>query len=174
MNSETLLKIEGLNVQEPEFIDVDMPFNAREIERATSRKYVEQLTRSDMPIVAARPMPAQKFVKKGVCRQPECPIITAEQKRSRAGVATEHVFDPIDVDMPFSAAEVTALTSEAYVAALGPSDMPVVGRWKQFAPSARKVLSVVDETVAVNRIRKIPSRKGSSVEETFTCKDALA
>ncbi len=170
---------------EPEIIDVDMPFNAKEVEMATSKKYVEQLTRSDVPIVAATPIPAadycplgqrscKKFAKKGVCQQAECPIISAEKKKGRAAVATEYVFDPIDVDMPFSAAEVTALTSEAYVAALGRSDMPVVGHWGQFAPSARRVLVVDDETIVVNSIRKILSRKGFAVEEAFTCKDALA
>ena len=170
---------------EPEIIDVDMPFNAKEVEQATSKKYVEQLTRSDVPIVAATPIPApdycslgqracKKFAKKGVCQQAECPIVTAEKKKGRAAAATEYVFDPIDVDMPFSAAEVTALTSEAYVAALGRSDMPVAGRWGQFAPSARKVLVVDDEAIVVNSIRKILSRKGFAVEEAFTCKDALA
>jgi DNA-binding NtrC family response regulator len=166
-------------------IDVDMPFNAKEIEKATSKAYVEHLTRSDMPIVAAKPALAEdycilgqrsckKFLKKGVCQQAECPIVTAEKKKDRAAVATEYVFDPIDVDLPFSAAEVAALTSEAYVAALGKSDMPVVGHWGQFAPSARKVLVVDDEAVVVNSIRKILARKGFAIEEAFTCKEALA
>jgi len=109
MSTQTLPKIEEPMVREPEFIDVDMPFDAKEVENATSMRYVEQLTRSDMPIVR--------------------PMIAAAGKRSRAAVPTEHVFDPIDVDMPFSAAEVMALTCEAYVAALGASDMPVVGHW---------------------------------------------
>jgi len=168
-----------------EIIDVDMPFNPKEIEKATSKAYVEHLTRSDVPIVTAKPIPpadycslgqrsCKRFLKKGACQQVECPIITAEKKKGRAAAATEYVFDPIDVDLPFSAAEVTALTSEAYVAALGPSDMPVVGHWGQFAPAARKVLVVDDEAVVVNSIRKILTRKGFSVEEAFTCKDALA
>ena len=168
-----------------EIIDVDMPFNPKEIEKATSKAYVEHLTRSDVPIVTAKPIPpadycslgqrsCKRFLKKGACQQVECPIITAEKKKGRAAAATEYVFDPIDVDLPFSAAEVTALTSEAYVAALGPSDMPVVGHWGQFAPLARKVLVVDDEAVVVNSIRKILTRKGFSVEEAFTCKDALA
>jgi DNA-binding NtrC family response regulator len=166
-------------------IDVDMPFNAKEIEQATSKSFVEHLTRSDMPIVAAKPALAadycalgqrscKRFLKKGACQQAECPIITAENKKGRAAAATEFVFDPIDVDLPFSAAEVAALTSEAYIAALGRSDMPVVGHWGQFAPSARKVLVVDDEAVVVNSIRKILARKGFAVEEAFTCKDALA
>jgi DNA-binding NtrC family response regulator len=168
-----------------EIIDVDMPFNPKEIEKATSKAYVEHLTRSDVPIVTAKPIPPEdycslgqrsckRFLKKGACQQAECPIITVERKKGRAAAATEYVFDPIDVDLPFSEAEVTALTSEAYVAALGPSDMPVVGHWGQFAPLARKVLVVDDEAVVVNSIRKILTRKGFSVEEAFTCKDALA
>ena len=187
MNPQTLPKIEGLKVSnsaEPEFIDVDMPFRAEEIEKATCKRYVEQLTRSDMPIVAARPVPAEdycslgrrsckKFLRKGVCQQAECRITAAEKKKNRAALATEYVFDPIDVDMPFSAAEVAALTSEAYVAALGPSDMPIVGHWGQFASSAGKVPVVDDEMVAAHSIR-IPSRKGFSVQEPVTCKAALA
>jgi DNA-binding NtrC family response regulator len=176
---------ESAEAESDDIIDVDMPFSAKEIEKATSKSYVERLTRSDMPIVAATPLPPEdycslgqrsckKFTKKGMCQQDECPIVTAENKKGRAAAATEYVFDPIDVDMPFSAAEVTALTSEAYVAALGPSDMPVVGHWGQFAPSARKVLVVDDEAVVVNSIRKILMRKGYTIEEAFTCKDALA
>jgi DNA-binding NtrC family response regulator len=170
---------------EMEIIDVDMPFNPKEIEKATSAAYVEHLTRSDMPIVAAKPAVAadycelgqrscKKFLKKGACPQAECPIVTAENKKGRAAAATEFVFDPIDVDLPFSAAEVAALTSEAYVASLGRSDMPVTGHWGQFAPSAKKVLVADDEAVVVNSIRKILSRKGFAVEEAFSCKDALA
>jgi DNA-binding NtrC family response regulator len=168
-----------------EMIDVDMPFSAKEIAKVTSENYVEHLTRSDMPIVAAKPMVAEdycslgqrsckRFVKKGMCQQDECPIVTAEKKKGRAAAATEFVFDPIDVDLPFSIGEVTALTSEAYVAALGGSDMPVIGHWGQFAPSAHKVLVVDDEAIVVNSIRKILSRKGFAIEEAFTCKDALA
>jgi len=179
-------KAAGPEVEESDdIIDVDMPFSAKEMAKATSPAYVERLTRSDMPIVSAKPMPAEdycslgqrsckKFVKKGVCQQDECPIVTAEKKKGRAAGATEYVFDPIDVDMPFSAAEVTALTSEAYVAALGRSDMPVVGHWGQFAPSTNKVLVVDDEAVVVNSIRKVLTRKGYAIEEAFTCKDALA
>lgn len=174
-----------VEVESNEVIDVDMPFNAKELEKATSSKYVEQLTRSDMPIVAAKPIPpvdfcslgqrsCKRFAKKGMCKQDECPIITAEKKKGRTAVATEYVFDPIDVDMPFSTAEVSAMTSEAYVAALGRSDMPIVGHWGQFAPTANKVLVVDDEPIVVNSIRKILSRKGFSVQEAFTCKDALA
>ncbi len=109
MNAQTLTRIEEPNLQEQELIDVDMPFDVWEVEEATCKRYVEQLTRSDMPIVAAKA------------------ARSLNTTTLRAAVPTDHVFDPIDVDMPFSAAEVAALTSESYVAALGRSDMPVAG-----------------------------------------------
>jgi CheY-like chemotaxis protein len=176
--------IKAVEEESTNIIDVDMPFDIKEVEKATSAAYVEHLTRSDMPIVTAAPIPpadycslgqrsCKKFAKKGVCQQEECPIVAAENKKGRAAAATEYVFDPIDVDMPFSAAEVSALTSEAYVAALGRSDMPVTGHWGQYAPAANKVLVVDDEAVVVNSIRKILSRKGFAVEEAFSCKEAL-
>jgi DNA-binding NtrC family response regulator len=170
-------------------IDVDIPFSASEVESATSASYVEHLTRSDVTVAqAAAPMVAadfcslgqrncKRFLKKGVCQQEECPLVVAEKKKEgRAAVATAHVFDPIDVDMPFSASEVAALTSEAYVAALGPGDMPIVGHWGQFAPttSVPKVLVVDDEAVVVNSVRKTLARKGYNVEAAYNCKDALA
>jgi hypothetical protein len=113
MNSQTATKFEELTELEPELIDVDMPFDAKEVEAATSRRYVAQLTRSDMGIVRCSKTDRSRTAFRNI----------------RAAVPTEHVFDPIDVDMPFSSAEVSMLTSEAYVAALGSSDMPVAGRW---------------------------------------------
>ena len=72
----------------------------------------------------------------GLCQQEECPIVTAEKKRrGRLAAVASAVADPIDVDLPFSASEVASLTSEAYVAALGRSDMPVTGHWGQSAPA---------------------------------------
>jgi DNA-binding NtrC family response regulator len=167
---------ESAGAEADDIIDVDMPFSAKEIEKATSSAYVEHLTRSDMPedYCSLGQRSCKRFTKKGMCQQDECPIVTAENKKGRTTAATEYVFDPIDVDMPFSTAEVTALTSEAYVAALGASDMPIIGHWGQFAPSARKVLVVDDEVVVVNSIRKVLTRKGYAIEEAFTCKDALA
>lgn len=168
-------------------IDVDMPFSEREVETATSAKYVEHLTRSDMPVVAQPPAPAadfcslgqrscKKFAKSGICKKGLCAIDEAERRKAgRAQSITAHVFDPIDVDMPFSASEVASLTSQAYVAALGRSDMPVVGHWGEILPSAdaRRVLVVDDEPVVLNSMRKTLSRKGFSVDEAFSCSEAM-
>ncbi len=170
-------------------LDVDMPFNPNELEKATSAYYVEHLTRSDIPLAAVKPLPVEdfcslgqrsckRFAKKGVCQMDECPIITAEKKKGRAIVLTDHVFDPIDVDLPFSASEVALLTCENYVASLGRSDMPIVGQWRESGPAAKaaipKVLVVDDEAVVVNSIRKILAPKGFSIEAAYSGMEALA
>jgi DNA-binding response OmpR family regulator len=172
---------EGL--PEPGIIDVDMPFDAREVAKATSPAYVEHLTRSDMtrthvPTAAVFPdfcakgsRNCKRFVSKGVCKQDECPIVTSERKKSEQfQVVAGRIDDPIDVDMPFSYREVAAATSEAFAAALGRSDMPVAGLWREVTPAAEspRVLIVDDEAVVVNSVRKALSRKGYRIEEVFS------
>jgi DNA-binding response OmpR family regulator len=171
-------------------IDVDLPFDGRELAKATSPTYVEHLSRSDMPLVDQPPKAAfpvdycslgerscKRFAKQGMCKQAECPIIVGERKKAaRSGTVVYMMTDPIDVDMPFSRAEVASMTSEAYVNALGRSDMPVVGFWGSAAEAATapKVLVVDDEPVVVNSIRKTLARRAYQVEEAFSGKEALS
>lgn len=168
-------------------IDVDLPFDRREVAAATSPAYVDHLTRSDMPIVEHKPAPAadyctlgaracKRFAKQGMCKQPECPIIAGERKKAaKFGKVVSLVADPIDVDMPFSRTEVASMTSEAYADALGPSDMPNLGYWRseRAAAAAPRVLVVDDEPVVVNSIRKTLSRKSFRVEEAFSGREAM-
>jgi hypothetical protein len=87
------------------------------------------------------------------------PIVAADNRKRRAAIVTEHVFDPMDVDMPFSAAEVAGVTGEAYVAALGPSDMPVVGHWgNPFLSPVRPWLSATKETLQAGSERSLRER----------------
>jgi DNA-binding NtrC family response regulator len=169
-------------------IDVDMPFDGREVAMATSPKYVEHLTRSDFPLIEQRPLPApdycskgqracKRIAKQGMCKQPECPLMAAEHKKAaKAGVVVSMTADPIDVDMPFSRTEVASMTSEAYVNALGRSDLPVAGFWRSEvrASAVPKVLVVDDEPVVVNSIRKTLVRKAFKVQEAFSGKEALS
>ncbi len=163
-------------------IDVDMPFDAREVAEATSAKYVERLTRSDVSKTIAPDYcslgarSCKRFVKQGQCKAEECPIVVAERKKNaRSASVASFVSDPIDVDMPFSAKEVAALTSDAYVASLGRSDLPIVGHWAEKpAGDAQKVLVVDDEAVVVNSIRKTLARKGLAVEYAYTAMEGLA
>jgi DNA-binding response OmpR family regulator len=171
-------------------IDVDLPFDGRELAKATSPTYVEHLSRSDMPLVDQPPKAAfpvdycslgerscKRFAKQGMCKQAECPIIVSERKKAaKSGTVVYMMTDPIDVDMPFSRAEVASMTSEAYVNALGRSDMPVVGFWGSAAEAATapKVLVVDDEPVVVNSIRKTLARRAYKVEEAFSGNEALS
>ncbi len=163
--------------QPARMIDVDMPFDEAEVAAATSPAYVERLGRSDMPVLDFCDLGQRrcKRVKaKGVCKTEECPIVTKQKKTGRLVPVTTMVADPIDVDMPFSAREVAAATSPAYMAALGRSDMPNVGRWPKAKPSARRILAVDDEAIVVYSIRKSLTRRGYQVDEAFNGYAALA
>jgi len=171
-------------------IDVDLPFDGRELARATSPSYVEHLSRSDLPLVDQRSSPTmpadycalgqrscKRLMTKGMCKQEECPIVVSERKKAAKAATVYYMMtDPIDVDMPFSRAEVASMTSHAYVNALGRSDMPIVGFWRSRAESvvAPRVLVVDDEPVVVNSIRKTLARKAYRVEEAFSGKEALS
>jgi len=171
-------------------IDADMPFDAREVAKATSPSFVEHLTRSDVPMVqtpARRPAVAldfcalgqrscKKYAAKGLCPGKECPLVVAERKKA-AQHQTLHatIEDPVDVDMPFSYAELSAVAGEAYAASLGRSDMPVVSHYREAkaAVKAPRVLVVDDEAVVANSIRKTLTRRGYEIAEAFNGRDAL-
>jgi len=158
-------------------IDVDLPFDEAEVAAATSSAYVERLGRSDMPVLDFCKLGqrrCKRVTTKGVCKPPECPIVAKQKKAARLVPVTTVVADPIDVDMPFSAREVAAATSPAYVAALGRSDQLNLGRWPKTRPTARRILAVDDEAVVLHSIRKSLSRRGFRVDEAFTGHAALA
>jgi DNA-binding NtrC family response regulator len=158
-----------------DFIDVDMPFDRAEVAAATSAAYVEHLTRSDVPMLDFCDMgqrACKRYTSKGVCKQPECPLVVSERKK-RVVAAGPRVADFIDVDMPFSFAEVASATSDAYASALGRGDMAVTGRWNPAKATGRRVLVVDDEPVVVNSVRRTLSRRGYQVEEAFSGHEAL-
>ena len=169
-------------------IDVDLPFDMREVAKATSPSYVERLTRSDVATAARRPAPApdycikgerscKRMLKQGMCQQDECPQIVAERKKAaRAGNVVPLVADPIDVDMPFSYTEVASITGEAYASALGRSDLPIAGFWNSERSTTKRprVLVVDDEAVVANSVRKALSRRSYRVEEAFTGEEAIS
>jgi len=159
-----------------DIIDVDMPFSAAEVAAATSPEYVQHLTRSDMTIAdlcGLGERSCKRFKTKGVCSQPECPLVVAERKKKAPVAAAANAADFIDVDMPFSFAEVASVTSEAYADALGRSDMAAAGRWNPDKATGRKVLVVDDEAVAANSVRRTLSRRGFRVDEAFSGNEAL-
>jgi DNA-binding NtrC family response regulator len=158
-----------------DIIDVDMPFDRAEVTAATSADFVAHLTRSDMPTLDFCDLgmrACKRYKSKGVCKQPECPLVVAERKK-KAVAAGPRIDDFIDVDMPFSFAEVASATSEAYADALGRGDMAVTGRWNPAKATGRKVLVVDDEPVVANSVRRTLSRRGYVVEEAFSGNEAL-
>lgn len=179
---------ESQGLPESGVIDVDLPFDAGEVAQATSPRYVESLTRSDVAVAAHKPLPAADYCskgertckrvpKQGICKQPECPQIVAERKKAaKAGNVVPLVADPIDVDMPFSYTEVASITGEAYANALGRSDLPIVGFYgsERSAAKVPKVLVVDDEAVVVNSIRKTLARRAYCIEEAFSGEEAMS
>lgn len=160
----------------PTVIDVDLPFDAAELVAATSPEYVSHLTRSDIPVIDFCDLgqrSCKRYKSKGICKQPECPLVVSERKKRVAVATAPRTGDMIDVDMPFSMAEVAAATSEAYAHALGRGDMPLAGRWDSTKATGRKVLVIDDEAVVANSIRRTLSRRGFTVEEAFSANDAL-
>jgi len=158
-----------------DIIDVDMPFDRAEVAAATSQAYVDHLTRSDVPMLDFcdhGQRACTRYASKGVCTQPECPLVVSE-RRKKAVVAAPRVADLIDVDMPFSFAEVAGATSEAYADALGRGDLAVTGRWNPARATGRRVLVVDDEPVVANSARRTLSRRGYVVEEAFSGHEAL-
>jgi len=159
-----------------DIIDVDMPFSAAEVAAATSPEYVQHLTRSDMTIADFCDLgerSCKRFKSKGACIRPECPLIVSERRKKVPVAAAAKTPDFIDVDMPFSFAEVASATSEAYADALGRGDMAVAGRWDSGKSTGRKVLVVDDEVVAANSVRRTLSRRGFRVDEAFSGHEAL-
>ena len=159
-----------------DIIDVDMPFNPAEVSVATSADYVQHLTRSDMTVIDFCDLgqrACRRITSKGRCKQPECPLVASERKKKMPVVVSSAVGDQIDVDMPFSLAQVAAATSETYADALGRGDMVVAGRWNLNRATGRKVLVVDDEPVVASSMRRSLNRRGFRVDEAFSGNDAL-
>ena len=100
-----------------EKIDVDMPFSVKEMEQATSKEFVDKLTRSDIPQVK-RTSSRTEFCNTGQreCRRlvlegmecvGECPLEKkAREKASKSGKKVAFSTNIIDVDLPFNMSEI--------------------------------------------------------------------
>ena len=160
-----------------EIIDVDMPFGADEVAAATSAAVCEApdpVRRLPGGFLRARRTLVQAVQDKGRLRSAGVPAggVGAEEEGA-GGDRRAGNNDFIDVDMPFSFAEVAASTSEAYADALGRSDMAVAGRWNAEKAAGRKILVVDDEVVAANSVRRTLTRRGFRVDEAFSGREAL-
>ena len=164
-------------------IDVDMPFNAREVARTTSPGYVEALTHSDVPLpkkIADKAYcyngerECRRLVLEGVECTGECPLVKKERERAKTITHVRKISaDVIDVDMPFSIAEVERITGSDYLNCLSRSDIPLAGLYGRDASAKYRVLVVDDEPIVCHSVRKILTKQRCAVEEAIDVDAAL-
>ena len=116
--------------EEREIIDIDIPFDKKEVAKYAGDDFVDKLGPSDMPVVEAAPetlegycalgnMVCDIFKKlentcKGGIKTGECPQLKAKKKKKAKakGFDSEKL---IGIDYPFNYEEVTSITGPEYV-----------------------------------------------------------
>lgn len=166
-----------------ENIDVDMPFNAREVAQHTSAHYVETLTHSDVPLARKTAEKAYCYTGARECRRlvlegrecaGECILVKKEKERAKLGARVRRLSsDQIDVDLPFNMAEVERVTGIDYINCLSRSEIPLAGLYGKDATAKYSVLVVDDEPIVCHSVRKILSKQSCAVEEVFDVDAAL-
>lgn len=181
---KNLPKIEPSDAKD-EKIDVDMPFSIKEIEQATSKEFVDKLTRSDIPQVKRTSSRTEycntgqrecrRLVLEGIECVGECPLEKkAREKAAKAGKkAVTFSKDIIDVDMPFNRSEVETITNSDYLDCLDRSDMPRAALYGRNSTAKHNVLVVDDEPIVCHSLRRILSKQSCAVEEAFDVDAAL-
>lgn len=164
-------------------IDIDMPFNAREVAKQTSNDYVETLTHTDVPIPKKTAQKAYCFLGQRECRKlvldgkecpGECPILKKEKARAKTPASVRHLSnDIIDVDLPFNLADVERITGTDFINCLTRSDIPLAGLYGRDANAKYSVLVVDDEPIVCHSVRKILSKQSCAVEEAFDVDAAM-
>ncbi|MGA9537154.1 MAG: response regulator [Desulfobacterales bacterium] len=118
-----------------EVIDIDLPFDAKEVADQVGQEYMNMLGRSDMPIVEVKiSEPLENFCEVGsmVCdifkklgatckagtKTGACPQKKAKKKEKSAAPRRSDPKKLIGIDMPFDYEEVSAATGPEYVRAL--------------------------------------------------------
>jgi DNA-binding response OmpR family regulator/flavodoxin len=118
-----------------EVIDIDLPFDAKEVADQVGEEYMNMLGRSDMPIVEVKiSEPLENFCEVGsmVCdifkklgatckagtKTGACPQKKAKKKEKSAAPSRRDTKKLIGIDMPFDYEEVSAATGPEYVRAL--------------------------------------------------------
>lgn len=166
-------------------IDVDMPFNAKEVASVTSPAFVEALTHSDVPVSKKKSADkafcvtgsreCRRLVLEGRECAGECPIEKKERDRAAktAGRTIHTTKELIDVDMPFPVEEMERVMESDYMMCLDHSDVPRAALYGRRSVSKRSVLVVDDEPIVCHSVRRILSKQRCSVEEVFDVDTAL-
>jgi DNA-binding response OmpR family regulator len=166
-------------------IDVDLPFDKSEVERATSKEFIERLTHSDIPHASTIGKKTE-YCNTGQrqCRRVvlekrecvgECPLVKKERKNGMKKTSSVKfgISDIIDADMPFSISEIEKYTASDYIDCMDRSDIPRAALYGRNIISKHKILVVDDEPIVCNSVRKILRKKNCSIEEAFDTDAAL-
>jgi DNA-binding response OmpR family regulator len=168
-----------------DIIDVDLPFDSVELEKSTSKEFVENLTHSDIQRTKKAAKKTQYCILgKRECRRlvlegrecvNECPIEVKAKKRVEKAVhkTIVHTTEMIDADMPFNLSEVEQFTSSDYINCLDRSDIPRAALYGRDATAKHNVLVVDDEPIVCHSLRRILSKQSCQVEEAFDVDAAL-
>lgn len=168
------------NIQD-ENIDVDLPFNERELTEATSKEFVEALTHSDIPLAKKITTQAYCNLGKRNCRRlvledreciGECPLEKKAKERTKK-TNVSYSQDIIDVDMPFNPSELEKYTSVDFISCLTRSDIPLAGLIGKNKETRHKALIVDDEPIVCHSVRKILTKHDIMVIESFDVDVAL-
>lgn len=165
-------------------VDQDIPFDRRELEKATSPAYADSVGRSDAPTAGRTADPTwcpkgqrscQRFVKAGPCKGEVCPLVAREKRLAHRRAATARPIGRrlVDVDAPFSFAAVAEATSPIYAATLGRGDMPLPALVSEQAMQGRNILVIDDEPVVCQSLRRILGRQGHRVEQALEPDEGL-
>jgi len=170
-------KTEEINTRNKnDLIDVDMPFIQSEVEKATSKEFVNKLTRSDTITHARQTKTA--FCNTGAreCRRlvladteckDECPIVNKEKERAMKHKVVPQTADLIDVDMPFNLAEVEMYVGSDYLDCLDRSDFPRAALYGKNTETKHNVLVVDDEPIVCHSLKRILNTQSCLVDEAF-------
>ena len=126
-----------------EVIDIDLPFDAKEVADQVGEEYMNMLGRSDMPVVEVKiSEPLENFCEVGsmVCdifkklgatckagtKTGACPQKKAKKKKKSTAPPRRDPKKLIGIDMPFDYEEVSAATGPEYVRALDGEGMAFV------------------------------------------------
>lgn len=162
-------------------IDIDLPFSEKEVTDATSKDYVNKLTRSDTTTPARKSKTAFCNMGQRECRrlvltgkecEGECPIVKKEKERAKMTKKTEHTADLMDVDMPFNLSELESAVGSDYLDCLDSSDWPRAALYGKRTEATHKALVIDDEPIVCQSLRKILSKQSINVEEAFSSESA--
>jgi CheY-like chemotaxis protein len=154
-----------------------MPFVIEEIEKATSKEFTENLTRSDIPL--SRKYSVYLRCEKGnrecsifnktkrICKGECIEIRKEKQALLKKGSGIESYEGLVDVDMPFNLKHVENEIGCDYLDCMDRSDFPRAALYGKNSDARKNILVVDDEPVVCHSVRRILSKQNCSVEEAF-------